>query len=307
MERKLIKNMNSNYLIILLNYNNWQDTIECIQSLQKSEVKGENILVIENFSTDESFEKLRYETPDVKIIQAKKNLGFTGGNNLGIKYAFENKYDYAIVLNNDTIIDSPDSIRTLIEEMDNNPDMTMGAGRIFYYPEKEKIWYDGGGVINWRGAAFHNNFRKDKNTVILNDENRQTSFISGCYMCIRLRDLPELGYMDENLFIYLDDLEYSVRAAKKKQKLYYVPKAVIYHKERGRGKHSPRLIYYSIRNRRIVINLYFGIITKVYFELVLIFKRFIWFFTNKKYYKILNQAVKDYNKKYFGQAPDNIN
>ena len=293
--------MNTNYLIILLNYNNWQDTVECIQSLQKSEVKGANILVIENCSTDNSIEKLKSETPEVKIIIAEKNLGFTGGNNVGIKYAFENKYDYAIALNNDTIVESPDSIRKLIEEMDNNPDISLSTGRIFYYPEKEKIWYDGGGVINWRGAAFHYNFRKDKNTVLLNDKNRQTDFISGCYMCIRLRDIPVLGYMDENLFIYLDDLEYSVRAAKKNLKLYYVPQSVIYHKERGRGKH------YSIRNRRIVINLYFGIITKVYFELVLIFKRILWLFTNKKYYKILNQAVKDYNKKYFGQAPDNIN
>lgn len=299
--------MNTNYLIILLNYNNWQDTVECIQSLNKCEVKGSNILVIENCSTDNSIEKLKSETPDVRIIQAETNLGFTGGNNVGIKYAFQNNFDYAIVLNNDTIIESENSIRILIDEMDRNPDMTLGTGRIFYYPEKDKIWYDGGGVIKWRGAGFHYNFRQNKNSVSLNDENRQTNFISGCFMCIRLKDIPKLGYMDESLFIYLDDLEYSIRAVKKNLKLFYIPNAVIYHKERGRGKHSPRLIYYSIRNRRIVINLYFGIITKIYFDSVLIIKRILWFFTNKKYYKILNHAIEDYNNKYFGQAPDYIN
>lgn len=299
--------MNNNYLIILLNYNNWQDTVECIQSLQKSKVKGSNILVIENYSTDDSINKLRSETPEVKIIQAKKNLGFTGGNNLGLKYAYENKYDYAIVLNNDTIIESEDSFRILIEEMDKNPNMTIGTGRIYYYPEKDKIWYDGGGIINWKGAAFHYNFRKNKDDVRLDDENKQTDFISGCYMCIRLRDLPKLGYMDENIFIYLDDLEYSLRATKNNLKLFYIPSAVIYHKERGRGRHSPRLVYYSIRNRKVVINLYFGSVTKTYFNLVIIIKRVLWFYTNRQYYNILNQAIRDYKRKYYGQVPDHIN
>jgi len=299
--------MNTNYLIILLNYNNWQDTFECIQSLQKSKVKGSNILVIDNCSTDDSIDKLNSETPDVKIILAERNLGFTGGNNFGIKYALENKYEYAIVLNNDTIIESENSFRTLIEEMDKNPNMSIGTGRTYFYPEKDKIWYDGGGIINWKGAAYHNNFRKNKETVRLNDENRQTDFVSGCYMCIRLKDLPRLGYMDENIFIYLDDLEYSMRAKRNDLKLFYIPSSVIYHKERGRGRHSPRLVYYSIRNRKIVINLYFGIVTKIYFNMVIIIKRGLWFFINKQYYKILNQAIRDYKNKYYGQAPDSIN
>lgn len=298
--------MNKNFLVILLNYNNSDDTIECIQSLEKSKVSGNNILVIENCSTDDSLEKLKSETPDVKIIRAEKNLGFTGGNNLGIKYAYENTYDYAIVLNNDTIIESEDSFKILIEEMDKNPNVTMGTGRIFYYPEKDKIWYDGGGIINWRGAAFHYNYQRNKDEVLLKDDIRGTDFISGCYMCIRLKDIPKLGYMDENLFIYLDDLEYSVRALNKNLKLLYIPKAIIYHKARGASVHSPRMIYYSARNRRIVINLHFGIITKIYFELVLIIKRILWFFVNKKKYRILNYAIRDYNKKYFGQAPDYI-
>lgn len=295
-----------NYLIILLNYNNWQDTIECIKSLEKFKVNSSNILVIENCSTDESIKKLKEETPDVRLIQAEKNLGFTGGNNLGIKYAYDNKFDYAIVLNNDTIIESEDAIPKLIEAMKQHPEYTLGAGRIFYYPNKDIIWYDGGGINKHRGSAFHFHFRQDKSTVSLNDKIRETGFISGCYMCIRLIDLPRLGYMDDRLFIYLDDLEYSMRAIKNGMKLLYIPESVIYHKERGGGKHSPRLIYYTIRNRKIVINDHFDLITKIYFELVLIVKRMIWLASNKKKYKILRYAIKDYQNKYFGQAPDYI-
>jgi len=298
--------MNSNYLIILLNYNNWPDTVECIHSLKKCGVNDSNILVIENCSGDDSISRLRSGTPDVKIIQSEKNLGFTGGNNLGIKYALENKYDYAVILNNDTILEGKNSIQVLINEMEKNQGITIGTGRILYYPNKNIIWYDGGKLVKWKASAIHFNYRKNISNASLNDEIKEIKFVSGCYMCIRLKDFPRLGYMDENFFIYLDDLEYSARAIKKKLKLMYVPEAIIYHKAIGEEKRTPKMIYYTIRNRRLLINLHFGMITKIYFELAVEIKRFIWFFTNKDYYGILKQANKDYFKKYFGQAPEYI-
>lgn len=298
--------MNSNYLIILLNYNNWQDTIECIESLKKSDVSDNNIIVVENSSSDDSYKMLSSKFPYIKILQMEKNLGFTGGNNVGIKYAVENNYNYAILLNNDTIVESSDTFKILINEMDRNKNATLGTGRIFYYPQKEMIWYDGGKLIQSRGMAVHLNYRKDKKEIKLNDNLREINFVSGCYMCIRLKDIPKLGYLDEKIFIYLDDVEYSARAIKKNMKILYVPKAVIYHKARGEDKRTPRMVYYSIRNRRLVINSHFNIISKLYFELVLIIKKTLWFFTNRSYYKILLQAIMDYNKNYFGQAPEFI-
>ena len=298
--------MNNNYLIILLNYNNWKDTIDCINSLKNCDISGSNILVIENCSIDESLEKLKTLTPDVKIILAEKNLGFTGGNNLGIKYAVANQFDYAVVLNNDTIIESRDSLRILIDEMDKHQNVTLGTGRIFYYPEKDKIWYDGGKLKNWRGLAIHYNYRKNKNDITLVSNINNVNFISGCFMCIRLKDISRLGYMDENFFIYLDDVEYSARAVKKNLKLMFFPQVVIYHKARGEEKHTPKMVYYSMRNRKLLINLHFGLIAKIYFELVLIIKRILWFFANRKYYRLLLDAISDYNKKYFGLAPENI-
>lgn len=297
--------MDKKYLIILLNYNNWQDTIECVHSLNKSDVSSSSILIIENFSNDNSKDKLSEEIPEVKVIHSDKNLGFTGGNNIGIRYAFENNYEYAVVLNNDTIVES-NAIKTLTDQMDLNHDFTLGTGRIYYYPEKDKIWYDGGRVIKWRAAEQHFNFRKNVSDVKLNDDLREIDFISGCYMCIRLSDLPKLGYMDEKFFIYLDDLEYSSRASKNQMKMIYVPNSVLYHKARGEERHTPKLIYYSIRNRRLLINLHFGIVTKIYFEIVLIIKRIMWFVKNRKYFQILNQAMTDYNRNYLGQAPDFI-
>ena len=298
--------MESIYLIILVNYNNWEDTLECIESLRKSGIEDSNILIIENCSTNDSFEKLKVAEPNIKIISTKKNLGFTGGNNLGIKYAIENKFMYAILLNNDTIVDSNNPVKLLIDEMEKNEDVTLGTGRIFYFPEKDRIWYDGGKLIKWRGMAIHNNFRKNKNEINLNDNKKYVDFISGCFMCIRLNDITKIGLLNDNFFMYLDDIEYSARAVRRNLKLLFIPQVVIFHKSIGGKERTPRLVYYSLRNRKMLINLHFGIVAKIYFEIVIIIKRILWFFTNKKNYHLLLYAVRDYKKQYYGQAPEYI-
>jgi GT2 family glycosyltransferase len=298
--------MDSNFLIVLVNYNNWEDTLECIDSLKKSGVKDLNILIVENCSSNDSLQKLKTAGQSIKIISTQKNLGFTGGNNLGIKYAIKNKYVYVILLNNDTIVDINNPIKLLIDEMEHNKDATLGTGRIFYYPDKNRIWYNGGKLIKWRGMAIHFNYRKNKNALTLTNELKNVDFISGCFMCIRLSDIASLGFLDDNFFMYSDDVEFCARALKKNLKLLFIPNAIIYHKAMGEKERSAKRIYYSIRNRRLLINLHFGIISKIYFSLVLALKRTIWFFTNNQNYKLLAYATKDYNNKYFGQAPEYI-
>jgi GT2 family glycosyltransferase len=294
------------YLIILVNYNNWKDTLECIDSLKKSGIEDSNILIIENCSLNDSFEKLKAAEPNIKIIHTKKNLGFTGGNNLGINYAIENKFEFAILLNNDTIVGSSNPVKKLIEEMEKNEDVTLGTGRIFYFPEKDRIWYDGGKMIKWRGMAIHNNYRKKIDEINLINKKKYVDFISGCFLCIRLKDITKLGLLNDNFFMYLDDIEYSARAVSKNLKLLFIPEAVIYHKAIGEKERTPKLVYYSLRNRKMLINLHFGIVAKLYFEFVIIIKRILWFLTNKNNYHLLLYAISDYKKQYYGQAPEYI-
>lgn len=298
--------MESIYLIILVNYNNWKDTLECIDSLKKSGIEDSNILIIENCSLNDSFEKLKAAEPNIKIIHTKKNLGFTGGNNLGINYAIENKFEFAILLNNDTIVGSSNPVKKLIEEMEKNEDVTLGTGRIFYFPEKDRIWYDGGKMIKWRGMAIHNNYRKKIDEINLINKKKYVDFISGCFLCIRLEDITKLGLLNDNFFMYLDDIEYSARAVSKNLKLLFIPEAVIYHKAIGEKERTPKLVYYSLRNRKMLINLHFGIVAKSYFEIVIIIKRILWFLTNKNNYHLLLYAISDYKKQYYGQAPEYI-
>lgn len=299
--------MNNNFLIIILNYINWQDTSECINSLKESGVNDSNILIVENSSPNDSFEKLKSRFYNVKIICTEENIGFAGGNNIGIKYALDNNFEYAILLNNDTIIEKKNSISLLISEMENCKEATLGSGRIFYYPEKDKLWYDGGELVIWRGMGKHYNYKKKVSEIRLNNQPRFITFISGCYLCIRLRDFTKLGYLDEKFFMYLEDVDYCAKAVKQNLKILYYPESVIYHKSLGEEKRTPNVIYYSIRNRKLLINKNFGLITKIYFEIVLIIKRIIWFLVKKSYFNILTIALKDYNSKYFGKAPELFN
>jgi hypothetical protein len=298
--------MKSKYLIIIVNYKNWEDTVECVQSLINCKVSIEQILVIENFSCNDSFNKIKSVFKNINILKTEKNLGFTGGNNLGINYALENNFEYVILLNNDTIVEDSNSIIRLIKNMDENQDTSLGTGEIFYYPQKNIIWYDGGKLVYWRGLAIHYNYGKDAENLRQTNNIKEVNFISGCFMCIRLKDIPRLGLLNENFFLYLDDIEYSARAIKNNLKLKYFPESVIYHKANGENNLSSGMVYYSIRNRRLLIELHFGIIAKIYFEIVLTIKRSLWFLTGNKYYSILVTAINNYNAKYFGQAPENI-
>lgn len=139
--------MDKKVYIILLNYNGWKDTVECVKSLAVIKGTDTHIVVVDNCSTDDSVEKLKAELPDeVTLLQADENNGFSAGNNIGIRYALKNQADYVLLLNNDTVTDQ-DFLTPLVEFASRTPDCGCISSRIYYYYDKNKIWFDGG--------AFH--------------------------------------------------------------------------------------------------------------------------------------------------------
>ena len=108
--------------IVILNWNGYEDTSECIISLQKITYDNYQIVVIDNGSDEEDFNKLKNNLPNVKVLRSDVNLGFTGGNNLGIKNSFEKKNDFILLLNNDTIVE-PNFIQPLLDIFENNPNV----------------------------------------------------------------------------------------------------------------------------------------------------------------------------------------
>ena len=286
------------YLIVIVNYANWKYTSECVQSLLEADVQKKSILIIDNASPNESYLHLNKLFPKIEIIRNSENIGFAAANNIGIKSALAKNLAYIIFLNNDTFVEKH-TISNLLKEMENRPDVTIGTGRIFFYPSRTKLWYDGGKLVNWRGLAIHNNYQKDIFSVRDYKKTQFVSFISGCYMCVRLSDIEALGFWEERFFLYLEDIEYCARAKNKNMKMIFVPNSIIYHKVGERDSYNSMVIYYSIRNRLLLIKLAFPSIAKLYFYSVILSKGIYWRIINPKRFSLLKRALIDYKNKYY--------
>ena len=112
--------MGAEVAVIIVNWNGWRDTTECIHSLKNLDYDNFRIIVVDNCSSDDSVQEISRQHPDVTLIQAPRNLGFAGGNNLGILHALEANPKYLWLLNNDTVV-VPHALRALIELADSHP------------------------------------------------------------------------------------------------------------------------------------------------------------------------------------------
>lgn len=229
--------------IIVLNWNGWQDTIECLESLQQITYPNYQIIVVDNGSTDESVEVISTNFPEIKILASKENLGFSGGSNLGIKYALGNGADYVLLLNNDTVVDS-NFLKPMVQVAESDNHAGIVSGKIYYYNDKERIWSTGGHINRLRGSFI------DKGRGVIDrgqfDKEAQRTFFTGCTMLIK-RDVFELvGLLPEAYFFGGEDLEFSLRVSKKGMKLVYCPKAVIWHKVgASHQRFTPKYVYNS--------------------------------------------------------------
>lgn len=234
--------------IIVLNYNGQQDTIECVNSLLKINYQNFKIVIVDNHSTDRSIQEIsgyfrnknlmirqvsgseRTERftrlGKVVMIRADKNGGYGYGNNLGIKFARANGADYILLLNNDTVVD-PDFLTPLVSLCESDRSIGIASGKIFFFDEPETIWFNGGGFKPLTGKVGHYNFNK-KDTG--SGTEREITFISGCMMLVPESILNDTGIINEDYFMYLEDLEFSQRVLKKGYKLRISQTSKIWHK-----------------------------------------------------------------------------
>ena len=261
--------MKNHISIIIVNYNTPDETKDCLRSLDNLETWGFDyqVIVVDNGSKVPlklSSNFLRHH-PRVELITSASNLGFTGGNNLGIKHA-ANTYDsdYFLLLNSDTVV-SNNFLKELYLLAKNDPKIGLISPKIYfhkgyeyhqnsYQPDQlgQVIWY-AGGKIDWSNLiSFHIGVDEvDRGQF---DEPRETDFATGCCILITREVVERVGTLDNRFFLYSEDVDYSLRVKRAGLKVYYCPSALIYHKIASStgGVGSQLQQYYQTRNRLLL-------------------------------------------------------
>lgn len=248
--------------IALLNWNQYDDTAMCLSSLRKSEFRPAIITVYDNGSSDGSAERLKADFPEIELVLAGQNYGFSEGNNRAARILLDAGMDYIWILNNDTKVD-PGCLGALIRSLEEDAELGAASAKIWFMDDSRMIWYAGAAFNRW---TFNTHFIGQKQKDVGQyDAGGDTEIFSGCCMLIRAEVLRKIGLFNKAFFIYSEDIEWSVRAGEAGIRLRYEPSATMWHKMYGSSrkdgtqvvpKSSPRVEHLLARNRFILVRLH---------------------------------------------------
>ena len=231
--------------IIIVGYNSLKYLDDCLSSLFESSYKNFEVIFVDNNSKDSSMSFIKKAFSTVEIIESKKNLGFAGGNNLGIKKALKNKSEYIFLLNPDTIIDK-DCLEKLINKAD---DRTILQPLILLHENSKKtnLINTTGGYLNFLGFSYCSDYRLDKKMA----KEKDIAIASGAAVFIPAEILRKIGLFDESFFMYHEDVDLFWRARLFGHNIKLLPNALVWHKY-SFSKNNKK-IFYVERNRLLFL------------------------------------------------------
>lgn len=245
---KPIQTRSPRVVVVVLNWNGREDTLECLASVSQINYPNYEVVIVDNGSTDDSVGAIAKRFPDMKILQTGINLGYAGGNNVGMRWALDHNADYIFVLNNDTIVDK-DVLSNLVVSGQLDRRIGLLGPTNYYYSKPRTIWATGAMLRNPFGEGGYE---------ILGDGDSDSSWkiamqvdaIVGSAMLIRRDVVNTIGFFDERFFLCWEEFDFSARARKSGFKCLFIPAARIWHKVGSAfgGNVSPLRTYYNVRN-----------------------------------------------------------
>jgi len=237
--------------IVLVNLNSYEDTLLCIESLQTITYPNIEIILVDNGSKDYSGTRLLEKFPCVTYLRSDENLGFTGGNNLGIDYALKSGCKHILLLNNDTTV-TPGFLEPLVDRLETDPKIAAVGGKIYYAPSARNgstniLWY-AGSYRKWHSGFSH--YGVDKQDQGDFDIAAEVPYACGCLMLMRGDTIRQIGSLSNEYFIYWEEADWCERAREAGYVSFYEPKSVINHnfKSSNLGKETPFHNYLQFRN-----------------------------------------------------------
>jgi GT2 family glycosyltransferase len=222
--------------IVVLNFNGKDVLKSCLFSVLDIDYPNFEAIVVDNNSNDGSLEEAKKLFSNITFVKNEKNLGYAAGNNVGIRHAIEKGSDYVLLLNNDTKVAS-NLFKIMMASLEDNEKIGIASPVVFKGDSKD-IWFSGG-KINWfLMKAVH---------TVNNNQKRvaDSEFISGCCMLVNRVVFEKIGLLDENFFLYLEDVDFSFRAKKAGFRCVVLSNCQIYHYEKSEEK-KPEKIYWLV-------------------------------------------------------------
>ncbi|MBI5194535.1 MAG: glycosyltransferase family 2 protein [Nitrospirae bacterium] len=235
--------------IIILNWNGKDDTLACLDSVRKLDYPDYRVIVVDNASTDGSVGAVKLCYPSASwltIIENSANLGYTGGNNVGIRYAMEKGADYIWLLNNDTKSE-PDALKRLIKVTHDYPKAGLLGPKIVQMDNPAMAYSMIGSLNMWFPWPDR---MEGKESSLIKGGALESDFISGSAILVKREFVDKVGLLDERFFFYWEENDWCERGKKSGFKVILVPDAVVYHKGGGSsGKGWNEFTsYYLVRN-----------------------------------------------------------
>lgn len=234
---------------IVLNWNNFFDTKETIESLLKQDYLFHTIIIVDNNSDSIIKDRLKLTFPNLTYIENTENLGYTGGNNIGIEYALKSGADLIIISNNDIFIDDESLISKIVANFNHYDKCFSILGpRLMYYEQKEKIQHNGTTFFSSKNTPYRLNDFNFKGR----DISRNIKFfdgVSGAFMAVKSDVFKTTGFFDNNIFMYADETDLCYRAWVNGLGVALDTDLVVYHKVPvDKKRQSPLRSYYVTRN-----------------------------------------------------------
>lgn len=270
--------------VITLNYNQTEATCAFLESTRNLSYPSYEILVCDMASASDPTEMIeKGQYPHTRLLKCRKNLGFAGGNNWGMRQA---RGEYLFIVNNDTEV-TPDILQKLLAPFQEDPAIGVTCPKIKYYALPNTIQYAGFNPMN-------NYTGRTKSIGLMEEDQGQhnrsriTSGAHGCAMMVKREIVERVGMFAEKFFLYYEEWDWSARIQKANYKIWYTADAVIYHKESLTvGKSNPIKVYYHTRNRILYMrrnsNFFQFTIFVIMFTIFVVPKTLLVYFARKEY------------------------
>ena len=212
---------------IVLNWNLYEETVQCIEGLLSQSYPNMKVLLVDNGSMDGSPEKLRERFRDIEVIENRKNLGYAEGNNVGIRRALEGGADYLFIINNDALAEK-DAVERLVECAERNPAIAVVGAKTLLYTDPSVI-YGAWGVKNYRNVVTRIEGENCPDGERYEME-RDVDYVLGCAFLVRGEAARRVGLMDPEYFAYHDELDWCERLRKEGWRVVFSPGARVLHR-----------------------------------------------------------------------------